>query len=194
MGKTLSTWLKQQDPDIWFATTRYLNWDNSFRTLKWIVSQPQCDKANAAEIFWSAGPAYRACQLAKGQQLRPDEGGELIELVLGNWRRGFYQRSELAWPSDGNSASIAYFRRETAAVPGAASALDIPPEMFGRFNGRAPNVPPECTPQENVELWDMLYRQGTWAGPRPGSDEWIAERAKAKSQPKSTGFWNRIFR
>jgi len=111
MGKTLTTWLKQQDPDIWFATTRYLNWDNSFRTLKWIVSQPQCDKANAAKIFWASGPAYRACEIAKGLKMRPTEGNEIVELILSNWSRGLYQRSELAWPDEDGVASINYYRR-----------------------------------------------------------------------------------
>ena len=117
----------------------------------------------------------------------------LVETILKNWRRGFYQRAELAWPNEDGRASISNFKRSVAGTPGADTALDIPPDLFGPLPGRQPRVPPELTPQENADLWDMLHRQGTWAGPRPGSDEWKAERETAPSAATETGFWARLF-
>ena len=190
---SLTTWLRDKDPDVWFAITDYLNWDNSHRVLKWIVKQPNCDKANAAKIFWNASPGFQACQIASKGKPWAGEGWELIEIILGNWRSGFYKRAELAWPVEGEGASIDHYLRSVAEVPGADKALDIPPDLFGPFPGRAPRVPPELTPQENAELWDMLKRQGTFAGPRPGSDEWTAERTKAAAAQPRPGLAARLF-
>ena len=191
---SLTTWLKDKDPDVWFVTTDYLNWDNSHRVLKWIVKQPQCDKANVAKIFWAADPGFYACEIASGKGVPgwATESWTLIELILDNWRRGTYLRAELAWLEEGGSASIDYYRRKVAAVPGAEAALDIPRDLFGPLPGRAPRVPAEFTPQENAELWDMLKRQKTFAGPRPGSDQWKAEREKAATAGHS-GFLGRLF-
>ena len=195
MGRTLSGWLKEQDPDVWHATIAYLNWDNSVRILKWMVAQPQCDKATAARIFWLASPGFHACEIASGKGVAAwSESWPLVETILEKWRSGFYRRAELAWPDDDGRASMDHYRREVAAVPGADRALDIPPDLFGPLPGRAPRVPPEATPQQNAELWDMLKRQGTFAGPRPGSEQWQAERNKAaQSTPGRPGLVARLF-
>jgi hypothetical protein len=194
MARTLSGWLKEQDPDVWYVTTDYLNWDNSGRILKWIVSQPQCDKANAAKIFWLADPSFYAAQIAKGAGVPAwSESWPLVETILNNWRQGFYQRSELAWPDDEGRACINTYRDVVASMPGADKAIDIPADLFGPIPGREPKVPPELTPQENAELWDMLDKQGSRIGPRPDSDQWKAERAKAAQTGQKRGFWGRLF-
>lgn len=180
MGQTLRTWLKDQSSDVWFATVNHLNWDKSVPLLKWIVSQSQCDKAVAAKIFWLADPAFFACQIASGKGVPSwSESWPLVEAILGKWRSGFYQHAELAWPDEDSRASIIHYLRRVRETSGAAQALEIPRDLFGPLPGRPPRVPPELTPGENSELWDMLKRQGTFAGPRPGSDEWQAERSKA---------------
>jgi hypothetical protein len=189
---SLRTWLKDKDPDVWHVISDYLNWDNSQDLVKWIVKRPQCDKATVAKVFWSAGPSFHACQIASGEPDPAVESWSLVKTILDNWRRGFYQRAELAWPAEGEGASINSYWRSVAEVPGADRALDIPPDLFGPFPGRAPRVPPELMPQENAELWDMLKRQGTFAGPRPGSDRWHAERAKAAAERKPSGFWSSL--
>jgi hypothetical protein len=190
---SLTTWLKDKDPDVWFVITDFLNWDNSHRVLKWIVKQPRCDKANVAKIFWNAGPGFQACEIATKGAPQPGEGWSLIETILENWRSGFYQRSELAWPDDDGRACINYYMRSIAETPGADRALDIPLDLFGPLPGRAPRMPPELMPQENAELWDMLKRQGTFAGPRPGSDQWKAEREKAAAARNQPGLVARLF-
>ena len=195
MSRTLTSWLKDKDQDVWFATINHLNWDNSLRTLKWIVSRPECDKANVAHIFWAADPAFFACRIVTGEGVPAwSEGWPLVETILQNWRRGLYQHSELAWPDESGRASIHHYQNSVSRVPGADNILDIPAGLFGPFAGRLPCAPPEFTPQENVELWDMLYRQGTWAGPRPGSEQWMSEREKAAQAASKKGFWDRLFR
>jgi hypothetical protein len=168
-------WLADKDPDVWFATTPLLNWDNAVPVLKWIVSQPQCDKANAAAIFWSADPGYYAGRLAAGEKPSGD-GWSLIQTIIKNWNSGFYVRSGLQWPDADGRAAMSSYERGIAAHPDARQALDIPVGLFGPLGGRAPSIPPELTPAENPELWDLLDRLGTRAGFRPGSDLWRAQR------------------
>lgn len=190
----LTSWLKDKDPDVWFVITDYINWDNRRSVIKWIVQQPQCDKANAAKIFWAADPGFIAQKMASGEGVAAWALDDWApgEIVLKNWRRGFYQRAELAWPDESGSASVSHYRRSVAGTPGADKALDIPPDLFGPFPGRRPRVPAELMPEENAELWDMLKRQGTFAGPRPGSDQWTTEREKAASAVQSSGFWSSL--
>jgi Domain of unknown function (DUF4274) len=191
---SLTTWLKDKDPDVWFVITDYLNWDNSHRVLKWIVKQPQCDKANAAKIFWLADPAFFAREIATGGNGRSwSESWPLVETILTNWRSGFYQRSELVWPDEGGRASISHYLRSVAGTAGADRAIDIPRDLFGPLPGRQPRVPADLMPQENAELWDMLKRQGTFAGSRPGSDEWTAEREKAAAARNPPRLVTRLF-
>ena len=194
MGQSLRTWLKDKSPDVWFETINHLNWDNSVPFLKWMVSQPTCDKAIAAKIFWLADPAFFACQIASGKGVPSwSESWPLIETILGKWRSGFYERAELEWPDEESRVSISHYWRRVGETAGADKALDIPPELFGALPGRQPRVPPDMTPQENAELWDMLKRQGTFAGPRPGSDQWKAERERAAEVRRPPAFLPRLF-
>jgi hypothetical protein len=173
--RAMISWLKDKDPDVWFAITPMLNWDNAVPVLKWIVSQPHCDRANAAMIFWFAGPGFHAVELAKGEQPQ-FESWTLIETILRNWKAGLYQRSELAWPDKDGQASLASYERDVSGTPGARQALDIPPDLFGPFRGRRPKVPTSLMPEENQELWDLLNRLGCQARFRPGSELWLAQR------------------
>lgn len=55
-AQAMIDWLADKDPDVWLAITPHLNWDSSFRVLDGIISQPRCDKANAAFVFWPPAP------------------------------------------------------------------------------------------------------------------------------------------
>jgi hypothetical protein len=174
-AKLMIHWLKDKDPEVWFAITPMLNWDNAMAVLEWIVSQPQCDKANAAAIFWGAGPAFHARRLAHGDPTIYESWG-LIELILRNWNAEFYTRSEFAWPDEDGKNQIAHYEQQMREQPAAREALPIPSGLLGPIKGREPRVPKELMPSENVKLWDLLDRLGTQAGFRPGSELWIAQR------------------
>lgn len=185
-AKLMIHWLKGQDPDVWYAITPLLNWDNAMAVLEWIVSQPQCDKANAAAIFWGAGPAFFAERIAQGEPANY-EGWGLIERIIRNWNNGFYTRSELAWPDQDGQTIMANYERRMREMPAARAALPIPPGLFGPIKGRQPRVPKELMPSENAKLWDLLDKLGTQVGFRPGSENWIAQREgrlKPYEQPK----------
>jgi hypothetical protein len=173
--RSMIKWLSGKDPDVWFASTSRLNWDDAFPVLQWIISQPDCDKANAAMIFWLSEPNYQARLLVQGQQ-PSSEAWQLVDTVLRNWRAGFYRRSELSWPDGTDMPKIDHFVNQLNAVPGGAQALGVPEELLRPFAGRAPRLAPSDLPEENAEVWDLFYRLGTWCGNRPGSEAWLADR------------------
>ena len=162
-------WLTGKDPDVWFEVTQSLNWDNSFRVLDWIISQPNCDRANAVSIFWGADPLY---YLRLPTIDRNNEGYQLLYKVLRNWKAGFYKRAELAWGEDHRVR----YRDAVANRPRKDDPFAIPEALLGPWRGRKPNVPANLRAENNVVLWDLLAGLGTHVGSRPGTPHWHEQR------------------
>ena len=160
-------WLSDKGPDAWFEVAQDLNWDNSERVLDWIVSQPLCDKANAALVFWGCDPEYHA-RNRTDPATSTSEGYRLLNKVLRNWKAGFYKRAELAWREDHQQAR---YRNAVAALPGKIDPLSIPAELLGPTKGRAPNVPRHLSKYHNAELRKLLWDLGTDIGYAPDSPE-----------------------
>ena len=168
-------WLAERDPDVWFASTLRLNWDFAMPVLHWIVAQPQCDRANAAMIFWLCDPAYHAGELARGEQPW-GEAWPLAQTILENWRAGRYLRSELAWPEGTELPGPAHYLAQLAAVPDWQQVLNLPDDLLHPIAGRAPRLAPADLPEENPEAWDLFAGLGSWCGPRPHSRQWREQR------------------
>jgi len=150
-------WLADKDPDVWFEVTQHLNWDSSTRVLDWIVSQPQCDKANAAMIFWRADPLWRLPRVGTAEHKEGDSF-HLIEKVLKNWKARFYTRAELAWTEDHRED----YQRVLAGIWGKRDPLKIPPELLAPWKGRQPKVPAALRAENNAVLHNLLLDLGTW--------------------------------
>jgi Domain of unknown function (DUF4274) len=170
-AQAMIDWLADKDPDVWFEVTPHLNWDSSDRVLDWIISQPRCDKANAAFVFWAAQPLYYLRRIAAGETSN-SEGFVLLDKVLRNWKTSFSTRAELAWPEDRRAA----YRDAVAALLGGNDPLAIPDDLLGPFKGRTPNVPDDLRVENNVVLYDLFYGLGTDIGWRPGSPQWREAR------------------
>lgn len=168
--QAMIAWLADKDPDVWFEITRQLNWDTSERVLDWIISQPSCDKANAALIFWGCSPEHYARELATGRKSNAAPF-QLMMKILRFWKKGFYTRAALAWRLEDRQAQL--YR---AAID-SADPFGVPPDLFGPLNGRRPAVPEFARPHDSAEIYDLLYNLGTYVGPRPGSTEWRRQRA-----------------
>lgn len=155
-AQAMIDWLADKDPDVWFEVSHHLNWDSSERVLDWIVSQPQCDKANAALIFWGANPLWYLPRI--GTPEHRDYGGfTLIEKILKNWKAGFYTSAELAWNEDNQ----AKYERVLAGIWGKRDPLAIPPELLAPWKGRKPKVPKALRAENNEVLNRLFYNLGT---------------------------------
>ena len=159
-------WLSDKDPDVWFDVTTSLNWDNSERVLAWIVSQPQCDRANAALVFWGCDPEYYARNSADAKP--SSDGFRLLDMVLRNWKSGFYTRAQLGWSEDHQQAR---YRKAIASLPRGVDPLAIPGDLLGPIKGRAPNIPKHLSAHHNTELRKLLWDLGTDIGFAPDSPE-----------------------
>ena len=49
-------WMSQQTPVHWHAVARQWHVEHGIEPLEWILSQPDCDRATAAMLFWRATP------------------------------------------------------------------------------------------------------------------------------------------
>ena len=122
-------WLRGQSPDVWHDAASNLNWDNAERVLDWVVSQPNCDKATAARIFWAANPLYYMRALATAEW-RSEQHLRLVTKIIRNWKSGFYKRADLVWREDHR---VDY--RLTRENLGGSDPLAIPPPGGVQFPG-----------------------------------------------------------
>ena len=170
--QAMINWLARQTPDVWHEAAPNLNWDNSERVLEWIISQPQCDRATAALIFWTANPLYYMRALASGAY-RSDDSLRIVTTILRKWKAGFYTRAELAWPEDNRTAY------NSARLAAGGDPLAIPPDLLTPLKGRKPSVPAALLPENNLELYELYYALGTDMGRKPGTD-WRARELRSQ--------------
>ena len=163
-------WLADKDPDVWFEVSHCLDWDSAEGVLDWIVSQPQCDKANAAFIFWGADPLWHLPRI--GTSEHDPDGFRLIDKILKNWKAGFYTRAEIAWTEDHR----AKYQQVLAGIWGKRDPMAIPPELLAPWKGRRPKVPKALLPRNNAVLNGLLRNLGTWVETR----EEAKQRRKAR--------------
>jgi hypothetical protein len=99
-------WLVRQGPAEWHGFADTWNWGDGCAPLAWIVSQPDCDSATAANIFWLSEPDY---YLAPGH-----EGHEIAVMdrnIIARWNAGLYRSARFNFGGD----YMDDFRPETAA-------------------------------------------------------------------------------
>ncbi|MCW3837067.1 DUF4274 domain-containing protein [Sphingomonas canadensis] len=145
--------LRAMGPSGWQRLARYGNWDFvGTETWIWIVSQPDCDRATALEIFWKASPDYYL-EFASEARMSSYERADyaLVKLIRERWLAGAYTHSEYAFDPDKDVGPIdmAALRRRY----GARADAMLPAAMRVRLKGRG-------TPSEGVPLPGVFMRGG----------------------------------
>ncbi len=117
-----------RNPDDWHRLALAANWDFVDAAVwRAIIEQPNCDRATALAIFWTASPEYYV-QFADREDVptvnRSDY--DLITAIRERWLRGDYVRAELAfdpdidvWPLDMQDLRRRYGARVDAVMPAA---------------------------------------------------------------------------
>ncbi|MDX2237636.1 MAG: DUF4274 domain-containing protein [Hyphomonadaceae bacterium] len=117
-----------RNPDDWHRLALTANWDFVDAAVwRAIIEQPNCDRATALAIFWTASPEYYV-QFANRDDVpavnRSDY--DLITTIRERWLRGDYVRAELAfdpdidvWPLDMQDLRRRYGARVEAVMPAA---------------------------------------------------------------------------
>ena len=187
-SQAMIDWLKDKSPDVWFDVAQSLNWDNAMGVLDWIVSQPQCDRANAALVFWGCDPFYYLRTPGSETDHISSEGFALLDKVLRNWKAGFYKRAELASDDDWRQR----YRDVVASLPNQHDRFAIPRDLLGPFHGRKPNVPKHLSKYHDPELRKLFWNLGTDIGHDPDSKE--ARRIELRLRRNAVmAFWGDIF-
>jgi hypothetical protein len=88
-------WLSRQGPPEWHGYSEKHNWDGSCAELHWIIQQPECDRATAANIFWLSEPTY----YLDGEHDHDPVAQMDLEIVE-RWSSGFYTTSRFAFGGD----------------------------------------------------------------------------------------------
>ncbi|HEX8366354.1 MAG TPA: DUF4274 domain-containing protein [Allosphingosinicella sp.] len=132
----VDTRLREMGPDGWHRVALYANRDFvEPEVWRWIVAQPDCDRATALAIFWQAGPDYYVA-FADRESVPPvnRDGYELVTSIRDRWLAGAYRRAELAFDRTRDAAPVdldALERRYGDRV-----ARMIPPSMRAPLPGR----------------------------------------------------------
>ncbi len=166
------SWLQQRSPDVWHIVANRLNWDCSLGVLEWIVTQPQCDLATAALLFWKGEPddwlKYPSVSVVPPIHL---ENFNFIKRLADRANSGLYKRREIAFAGEAENLiegvdqflklraerMVHLFQQGTnGAFPWELPKLLIPP-----IPGRAPRVSSEEDPKQSVELQKLLFDLGT---------------------------------
>jgi hypothetical protein len=81
-------WLRAGGPQQWHDAAENWNWDMGTAPLRWIVSQPDCDRATALSIFYLGEP-----------QDQPDEGdaAELLAMIRRRWAAEGFPANGIAY-------------------------------------------------------------------------------------------------
>ena len=129
----LIAWLDGKSEDVWFDTVDHINWDDGVPVLMWMTDQPQCTRALAARIFWTAAPDFYAIQMLAGETFDEDidESWPLLQQILKNWRAGLYASGQIAFESPG-----AVYREMLSRHPGRGDPLNIPESLCVSLPGR----------------------------------------------------------
>jgi len=95
----LKAWLKERGPNDWHEVANAYNWDREIAPLVWIVSQPTCDRATAATLFWrsSPGDAVFFNSLEDAKKGYNASGYQITKAILDRLKQGGYSRREIAY-------------------------------------------------------------------------------------------------
>lgn len=167
-------WLAGQTQDVWVEFSCFLNWDFAVPTMRWVIDQPECERAAAATIFWIGygGLATMPDGIEEWSATSLAQSPE-HELVVAIARRAFtagYSQASLALAIDDAVMlnDIARARDDPDADLCFAPGQPVPSDLVGPFGDRAPRVLPAADPRHNPMVWDLFDGLGTRWGSRPG--------------------------
>jgi hypothetical protein len=172
-------WLQQRSPDVWHAVAGYLNWDSAEDVIEWIISQPQCDLATAALLFWKGAPDYWL-QFPNVEAVCDFQvhGFNFCKNLAGRANSGFYTRRELEFftrdetcliggvdyflKSEAENLQRCFQKESTGPFP-----WEFPTSLMPPIPGRPAIVSQEENPKTGTEIQGLLAELGTYISESP---------------------------
>ena len=85
------------DPNELHYLVHIYNWDDGPEVLRWIINSEYCDRGTAAMIFWRSQPDFYTEYTQESEIDFEDGVLTLLQNIMRNWERGFYQREQIAY-------------------------------------------------------------------------------------------------
>lgn len=91
-NQILLRYLPQYSPEMWHQIAMSWNWDNGYDVLRWIISQPICDKGTALLLYWRSSPRYMVQYATKEEVNKYEiENYEFVKEIENKYVSGFFQ-------------------------------------------------------------------------------------------------------
>lgn len=147
-------WLQHQPREAWLNYARVANWDQAEDTFVEMVRHPDCDRALASWLFWSAEPLY---WIERGERPGRDH---MLGAILGRCEAGGFADSRLRYPR----AEVAYsalWVADAIAKRADGAPFRIPRALCASFDGANPDLP-AYDPDTEGDLAEMFaYLDGS---------------------------------
>ncbi|MEP3278171.1 MAG: DUF4274 domain-containing protein [Stappiaceae bacterium] len=132
----LPIWMADKGPSVWHEVTLGWNWENGLDTPHWIISQPHCDGATAAHIFFHA-----ACLSTLGDGSINERENlnhryrTLCTRILSLWRHRYYTTRNFT-PAFPTPPAASFRKHDLAEACGDGVVWKVPKDMYGPFEGQ----------------------------------------------------------
>lgn len=168
-------WLKAATPEEWHHVASNWNWDNGFKSLQWIIRQPNCDRGTALLIYWMGGADH---MLLGGREAVSDlftDHFDFLKEIEDRYTSGFYNREQIVFDPADEGVDAKSMQSDTRGD-------SIPPIMFLPTKGEKlaeQNGYDEGWPPELWERFDWVMLHNFW---RSGSPIRFARKRNAESK------------
>jgi hypothetical protein len=109
---------------------------HSLKVVKWVLSQPDCDKGTAAMLLWEFGMPYAIIRNDRSAPVIVEVARELLDYITDRWRRGLF--TEPVFGFDPRENAKIYRRELKKKGLQGTDPLNIPEEAWKPIEGRKP--------------------------------------------------------
>jgi Domain of unknown function (DUF4274) len=167
-------WLSGKPQDVWVFATQHNNWSYGVAVLRWMVNQPDCDIAVAAQAFWMSNPselAQRDKNRFNDDMSKWDEADLLVLEIAQKAELERFVVSKLGPIDLTDTISIEVERinfisesdRYGAPIP------RFPENLINGFGSKRPRLRDIDHPEKSQHVWDLFAALGVKHGKRPYS-------------------------
>jgi hypothetical protein len=109
---------------------------HSLKVVKWVLSQPDCDKGTAAMLLWEFGMPYAIIRNDPSAPVIVEVARELLDFIIERWRKGM--SAEPVFGFDPRENAKIYRRELKKKGLQGTDPLNIPEEAWKPIDARRP--------------------------------------------------------
>ena len=109
---------------------------HSLKVVKWVLSQPGCDKGTAAMLLWEFGLPHAIIRNDPSAPVIVEVARELLDFIIDRWRKGMF--AEAVFSFDPRENAKIYRRELKKKGLQGTDPLNIPEEAWKPIEARRP--------------------------------------------------------